>query len=150
MHQRVPRQGTVGEDGAQVADPVEGNGRGNRRAHPRVVAGGAPLVVLVQFGIPARVAGCIGTGERHHHAQMPAGASSGNRDASGVDTKLGGTSAEEAHRLFRIVQIARENRLVRVAVVDGCDRPALFLQGAAHEGLPVRARPLGGHDLYIA
>ena len=150
MVQCVAGEGAVGEDGAQVADPVEGDSRGNRRAYTGVVAGCAPLVVLVQFGVPARVASRVGAGQAGHHAQVPAGASAGNCDALGVNAKFGGAGAEEAHRLLHIVQAARENRLVRVAVVDGCDRPAVLLQGAAHDGLPVRARSLGGHDVYFA
>ena len=38
-------------NGTQVADPVERNGRGNRRAHPRVVAGGAPSQVSMSLSI---------------------------------------------------------------------------------------------------
>ena len=81
---------------------------------------------------------------RNQHAQMPAGASARYRNALRVDTELLSVGAEETHRLLHIVQGAREERLMRIPVVDGRDRPACLLKSGAHERLGIGLLPVRG------
>ena len=87
---------------------------------------------------------------RNHHAQVPAGASTCHRNALRVDTELVRVGAEETHRLLHIVQGAGEERLMRIPVVDGRNRPACLLKSGAHERLGIGLLPGGGAQDSVA
>ena len=86
----------------------------------------------------------------NHHAQVPAGASTRYRNALRVDTELVRVGAEETHRLLHIVQGAGEERLMRIPVVDGRNRPACLLKSGAHERLGIGLLPGGGAQDSVA
>ena len=80
----------------------------------------------------------------NHHAQMPASASARHRNALRINAELVRVGAEEAHRLLHIVQGTREERLMRIPVVNGRDPPACLLESGAHERLGVGLLPVRG------
>ena len=81
---------------------------------------------------------------RNQHAQVPAGASARYRNALRINTEFVRVGAEETHRLLHIVQGTREERLMRIPVVDGRDRPACLLKSGAHERLGIGLLPARG------
>ena len=123
----IASQGTVGEDGPQIADPVKRNRRRHLRTMGRVGARRPAFKVFLVLGrarrilkyrVPKRrvpkdrVTGGGISRMCNQHAQVPAGASARYRDALRVNTELVRVGAEETHRLLHIVQGAREERLM--------------------------------------
>ena len=148
----VASQGTVGEDGPQIADPVKRSRRRHLRTMGRVGARRPALIVFVVlgvFGCARRIPTATVTGGgisrmRNHHAQVPAGASACYRNALRINTEFVRVGAEETHGLLHIVQGTREERLMRIPVVDGRDRPACLLKSGAHERLGIGLLPVRG------
>ena len=155
MVESVAGQGTVGEDGPQVADPVKRSRRRHLRTMGQVGARRPAFKVFVVLGCARRIptATVIGGGisrMRNHHAQVPSGASARYRNALRVNAELVRVGAEETHGLLHIVQGAREECLMRIPVVDGRDRPACLLKSGAHERLGIGLLPGGGTQDSVA
>ena len=117
MVEGVTSQGTVGEDGPQIADPVKRSRRRHLRTVGRVGARRPALIVFVVLGCARRIPTATVTGGgisrmRNHHAQVPAGASARYRDALRVNTEFVRVGAEETHGLLHIVQGTREECLM--------------------------------------
>ena len=104
----IASQGTVGEDGPQIADPVKRNRRRHLRTMGRVGARRPAFKVFVVLGCARRIPTATVTGDgisrmRNHHAQVPAGASARYRDALRINTEFVRVGAEETHGLLHIV-----------------------------------------------
>ena len=118
------------------------------------------FVVLGVFGCTRRIPKYRVTGGgilnggisriRNHHAQVPARASARYRNALRINTEFVRVGAEETHRLLHIVQGTREERLMRIPVVDGRDRPARLLKSGAHERLGIGLLPGRGAQDSVA
>ena len=145
----VASQGTVGEDGPQIADPVKRSRRRHLRTMGRVGARRPALIVFVVLGCARMIfdGGILSGGisrMRNQHAQVPARASTRYRNALRVNAELVRVGAEETHRLLHIVQGTWEERLMRIPVVDGRNRPACLLKSGAHESLGIGLLPARG------
>ena len=149
MVEGIASQRTIGEDSPQIADPVKRRPRRHLRTMGRVGARRPAFKVFVVLGCVRRIPKYRVTGGgisrvRNQHAQVPARASTRYCDALRVNAELVRVGAEETHCLLHIVQGTGEERLMRIPVVDGGDRPACLLESGAHERLGIGLLPGGG------